>query len=147
MENYNNPPAYNPHGYNNYQPQDRMPFQYQVSFSEAIRMGFDKYAQFSGRSSRSEFWWWMLFAWIIGLAGGVIDTLLGTMGIVDGILSLVLLIPGIAVAVRRLHDIGKGGGWYFILFIPLVGWIIFLVWMATDSEMAPNRFGPVPNVK
>lgn len=147
MENYNNPPAYNPQGYNNYGPQGRRPFQYQVSFSEAIKMGFDKYALFSGRSSRSEFWWWMLFVWLVGLAGGILDTIFGTKEIFGGIMSLALLLPVLAVSVRRLHDIGKGGGWYFINLIPLVGQIIFLVWMAKDSEMEPNRFGPIPNVQ
>lgn len=104
-----------------------------VGFGEAIKICFSKYADFKGRAPRAEYWWFFLLSFI-----------LGCIPIVNFIAILVLLIPSLAVAWRRLHDIGKGGGWYFLGLIPIVGGIILLVWYCTEGEKHPNRFGPNP---
>lgn len=114
--------------------------QVQVSFGDAIKMAFEKYAQFQGRSSRSEYWFFVLFCYIVGLVAGCISVWLSVVAF------LALFIPLLAIVWRRMHDIGKGGGWYFINLIPLVGPIIFLIWCCKESEPAANRFGEVPNV-
>lgn len=117
--------------------------QVQVSFGDAIKMAFEKYAQFQGRSSRSEYWFFVLFCYIVELVAGCISVISVWLSVVA---SLALFIPQLAIVWRRMHDIGKGGGWYFINLIPLVGPIIFLIWCCKESEPAANRFGEVPNV-
>lgn len=118
-------------------------YQREVSFGDAIKMGFQNYAKFSGRSSRSEFWWWALFSFLLqGAAYGIDQS-----GSLSGLISLALLLPGLGLSCRRLHDIGRGAGWIFINLIPFVGMIIFIIWAANPSEPMPNRFGPVPNVR
>ena len=85
-------------------------YQYQVSFSQAVRMAFDSYCRFQGRSSRSEYWWWVLFVAILSFCIGIIEGILGfsmtAVQTTSGILSLVLFLPGLGLSVRRLHDIG-----------------------------------------
>lgn len=125
-------------------------YQYQVSFSQAVRMAFDSYCRFQGRSSRSEYWWWVLFVAILSFCIGIIEGILGfsmtAVQTTSGILSLVLLLPGLGLSVRRLHDIGKSGWWVLLGFIPVVGAIILITWFARNSEMTENRYGPVPNM-
>lgn len=125
-------------------------YQYQVSFSQAVRMAFDSYCRFQGRSSRSEYWWWVLFVAILSFCIGIVEGILGfsmtAVQTTSGILSLVLLLPGLGLSVRRLHDIGKSGWWILLGFIPVVGAIILITWFARNSEMTENRYGPVPNM-
>lgn len=125
-------------------------YQYQVSFSRAVRMAFDSYCRFQGRSSRSEYWWWVLFVAILSFCIGIIEGILGfsmtAVQTTSGILSLVLLLPGLGLSVRRLHDIGKSGWWILLGFIPVVGAIILITWFARNSEMTENRYGPMPNM-
>lgn len=125
-------------------------YQYQVSFSQAVRMAFDSYCRFQGRSSRSEYWWWVLFTFILGSALSLLELLLGFSSTAaqatNGLLSLVLLLPGLGLSVRRLHDIGKSGWWILLGFIPLVGTIILIIWFAQNSQMQDNQYGPVPNM-
>lgn len=109
------------------------------------------YAGFEGRSVRSEFWYFVLGNFILGLIASFVDLALGTdnigdvqIGLVGSLLSLALLIPGWAVGCRRLHDIGRSGWWQLIGLIPIVGWILVIVWWATDGERGPNRYGPDP---
>lgn len=122
-------------------------YQEQVSFGDAVKRALTvNYCNFDGRSSRSEYWWYALAIFILSF---VINLIFGQSNagmIVSGIVSLALLLPGLGLAVRRLHDIGKSGWWIFINLIPLVGWIIFIVWMAKESDMVPNQYGPVPNM-
>jgi uncharacterized membrane protein YhaH (DUF805 family) len=106
-----------------------------MSFGDAIKTCFNKYADFSGRATRAEYWWWFLFSAILCL-------ITSRWSVLSGLISLALFIPSLAVAWRRLHDIGRAGGWYFISFIPLIGTIILLVWNCTESEPHDNRFGP-----
>ncbi len=125
-------------------------YQYQVSFSQAVRMAFDSYCRFQGRSSRSEYWWWVLFVAILSFCIGIIEGILGfsmtAVRTTSGILSLVLFLPGLGLSVRRLHDIGKSGWWILLGFIPVVGAIILIIWFARNSEMTENSYGPVPNM-
>lgn len=119
--------------------------QRQVSFSEAIQSGFNKYVDFTGRASRSEYWWWTLFAFIVNVGASVVSVAVGS-EIVTYIVSLAMFLPGLGVACRRLHDIGKGAGYIFLALIPVVGAIILIVWFTKPSEPFPNRFGNVPNL-
>lgn len=117
---------------------------------------FDNYANFDGRASRAEYWYNVLFGVIIGVVipifGAIIsismeDALpvrMATIAMI--ILSLVLFIPSIALVVRRLHDIGKSGWWYFIIFIPCgVGFIWFLILMLTEGDHSSNIYGEIPD--
>ncbi len=113
---------------------------------------FKKYAVFSGRSTRSEYWFFLLFnllaAIIIGLISGIIGAILGldtetTTGLAD-LYILVALLPWLALNARRLHDIGLSGWWILISLVPLLGPIAMLVLCAQDSQPGPNRFGPNP---
>lgn len=107
-----------------------------IGFGEAISRCFKNYATFSGRATRAEFWWWQLFSFLVGCV-------LGWIPILGWLVTLALFLSGLAVAVRRLHDIGKAGGFWFIYLIPLVGSPIFyLIWNCTKSEPQDNRFGP-----
>lgn len=122
-------------------------YQRQVSFSEAITRALKfNYCNFDGRASRSEYWWFCLFGIIIGTVITIIfgKSTFGT--VINGAVSLGLLLPSLGLAVRRLHDIGKSGWYYFLIFIPLVGGIILLIWFCKDSQKTPNEYGPVPNV-
>lgn len=125
-------------------------YQYQVSFSQAVRMAFDSYCRFQGRSSRSEYWWWVLFCSILGFCIGIVEGILGfsmtAVQATSGILSLVLLLPGLGLSVRRLHDIGKSGWWILLGLIPVVGAIVLIIWFARNSQMQDNQYGPVPNM-
>lgn len=123
-------------------------YQREVSFGEAIQRALQyNYCNFMGRASRSEFWWFSLFSFLCSLVASSFSMGSSTLSsIFGGVVSLFLLLPTLGLAWRRLHDIGKGGGWYFINFIPVVGNILFIIWMCQPSEPRDNRFGPVPNV-
>lgn len=125
-------------------------YQYQVSFSQAVRMAFDSYCRFQGRSSRSEYWWWVLFVAILSFCIGIIEGILGfsmtAVQATSGILSLALLLPGLGLSVRRLHDINKSGWWILLGLIPVVGAIVLIIWFAQNSQMQDNQYGPVPNI-
>ena len=108
-----------------------------IGLVEAVKICFNKYADFKGRASRAEYWWWYLFTVLVAIALGWIPFL----GLA---ISLALFVPTLAVSWRRMHDIGKGGGWWFINFIPLVGLILWIVWCCQKSEPTTNRFGEMP---
>ena len=115
-----------------------------------------QYADFSGRARRKEFWMFVLFNMIFSIALCVLDVIFGTsagssdapfaMGLFQGIYSLGVLIPGLAVCVRRLHDIGKSGWYYFIVLIPIIGSIILLVWFCKEGERNSNEWGEDPKL-
>ena len=113
-----------------------------MSFTEAIKTCFKKYATFTGRARRSEYWFWALFA---GIIGGIAAAIEGSDGYgLSTVVSLVFLIPNLAVGVRRMHDVGKSG-WYLLMsLIPIVGWIFVLVKCCTDSEPGTNMYGENP---
>lgn len=110
-----------------------------------------KYAVFGGRARRSEFWYFTLITTVISYILARMDIVAhyprwedGNMGILEGTYSLLTLIPTIAVSVRRLHDIGRSGWWLLCYFIPIVGWIVLLVFHCQDSEVGHNSYGSNP---
>jgi uncharacterized membrane protein YhaH (DUF805 family) len=106
-----------------------------------------KYAVFSGRARRKEYWMFVLFYIIFAIVLGIVDAILGSLGIpgILGILySLGLLIPSIAVTIRRLHDTDRTGWWFLIAFVPFIGAIVLLVFMVFDSTPGENQYGPNP---
>lgn len=113
-----------------------------MNFVDSITSGFNKYVTFTGRAARSEFWFWTLFSVIANIVAGILDAVVG-LGIVGMIVSLALLLPSIAVAVRRLHDIDRTGWWILIAFT-MIGIILLIVWDCTKGTSGPNRFGPDP---
>jgi uncharacterized membrane protein YhaH (DUF805 family) len=117
-----------------------------MTFVEAISSGFNNYANFRGRSQRSAFWWWSLFYGIVTVGIGFIEA--EVFGFRSPFLSVpaqvILLIPSIAVTVRRLHDTARSG-WFILLgFVPLIGPIILLVWYCQQGTPGANQYGPDP---
>ncbi|MEA3492424.1 MAG: DUF805 domain-containing protein [Campylobacterota bacterium] len=136
-------------------------------FMETIKQ---RYAQFDGRASRSEFWYFALFSLIISIALGILDGVLGTaysyevvtntiatatvestemtvtqtIGYMQTLYSLLILIPSIAVSIRRLHDIGKSGWWLLIAIVPIIGLFILLFFYVKDSQSGDNEYGENP---
>lgn len=113
---------------------------------QAIQSGFSNYATFSGRAARSEFWYWVLFGLLISLAGGVLDGVIFEdmeIGPIGALISLGLLLPGIAIGVRRLHDIDRTG-WWTLISLTGIGVILLIVWACIKGTTGPNRFGPDP---
>jgi len=110
-----------------------------------------KYTVFSGRARRKEYWMFVLFNAIFSFIAVGLDFLFGQIigrdggvGLFSILYSLAIALPSLAVAVRRLHDIGKSGWWFFITFVPLVGSIWYLILLATDSQPGENEYGPNP---
>jgi uncharacterized membrane protein YhaH (DUF805 family) len=109
-----------------------------------------KYADFSGRARRKEYWFFVLFNIIISIVLTICDVVIGTynsgagIGLLSGIYTLAILLPGIGVTVRRLHDTGRSGWWILIIFVPLVGAIVLLIFMFLDSHPGTNAYGPSP---
>ncbi|MBX9594582.1 MAG: DUF805 domain-containing protein [Roseomonas sp.] len=114
-----------------------------MNFPDAVASAFRNYATFAGRARRSEFWFFVLFTMLAQVIAGIIDDA-ATGGILGAVLTVVLLIPSIAVTARRLHDDGRSGWWQLLFLLPLIGWIILLVWYCQHGETGPNRFGPDP---
>ena len=106
-----------------------------MTFKDSIATCFKKYFDFDGRAARSELWWFILFGVIVDFFSKSIDpTGLGA------ILSLILIIPTLSVAVRRLHDIDKSGWWLLLALIPLIN-LILIYWFCKQGTPGPNRFG------
>ena len=109
-----------------------------------------KYATFDGRSRRKEYWFFILFNVLISMALAFIDRLMGNvdpetgLGLFSGIYALGVMIPGMAVSVRRLHDTGRSGWWLLINLVPVIGAIVFLYFMVLDSTPERNEYGPSP---
>lgn len=116
-----------------------------MTFSEAVSDGFSKYATFSGRTSRSGYWWFYLFYVLVLVGATIVDAVI-KVPILTGLAVLALLLPSLAVLVRRLHDTDHSGWWILISFIPLVGTIVLLVFACTDSG-PPNKHGDGPDGK
>jgi uncharacterized membrane protein YhaH (DUF805 family) len=103
------------------------------------------YAGFNGRARRTEYWMFVLINFVIGIVLEIIGALIKTQ-IIYYLYSLAVLIPSLAVGVRRLHDIGKSGWWLLIGLIPIVGWILLIVWAATPGQSGSNQYGPDPKL-
>ena len=107
---------------------------------------FENYANFSGRARRAEYWWTYLINLVALLViAGVSVAVLGEAGLVVYVLAaLAIVVPQLAVGIRRLHDTGKSGWYLLVAFVPFVGGIILIVFLATDGERGPNQYGPSP---
>lgn len=119
-----------------------------MNFGTAISTCMGKYATFSGRASRSEFWWFYLFtvllSWAASITGSAMYGAMDPMASLPGaIVSLALLLPVLSAGCRRLHDIGKSGWWQLIMLIPLLGLILLIVWFATDTKAEGDRYNLV----
>jgi uncharacterized membrane protein YhaH (DUF805 family) len=111
---------------------------------------FENYANFNGRARRSEYWYFALMSLIITILATILDSALGInfdplpYGYLYFIYAIAVLIPGLAVSVRRLHDVGKSGWFYFIVLIPIIGAIWLLVLFFTEGDQGENDYGPDP---
>jgi len=103
-----------------------------------------KYAVFDGRARRKEYWMFILFYALIYVALFVVEMLVGSPGILVLIFALGMLLPGLGVTIRRLHDTSRSGWWFLIAFVPVVGGIVLLVFMCLDSTPGANAYGPNP---
>lgn len=131
-----------------------------MNFTDAVKSCLSKYATFSGRSARSEFWYFWLFSILIMIVASILDRILGTTftmadissgarvdagyGYLYLIAALALFLPSLAVGIRRLHDTNRSGWWYFIVLIPLIGSILLLVWFCTRGTTGDNQYGHDP---
>ena len=109
----------------------------------------NKYATFSGRARRKEYWMFVLINLVVSVVLALIDGLIGSvsesgMGLLSSVYSIGVLIPSLALSVRRLHDIGRTGWWVLISIIPVIGAVVLLVFMLLDSEPGSNRYGANP---
>jgi uncharacterized membrane protein YhaH (DUF805 family) len=99
-----------------------------MTFQESIRVCFTKYADFTGRASRSEYWWFFLFIVLVSLGASMISNVL------SAVFSLATLLPSIAAATRRLHDTHRSGWWQLICLVPVIGWIVLIVFLAQEGK-------------
>jgi uncharacterized membrane protein YhaH (DUF805 family) len=122
-----------------------------MSFGAAIQSFFKNYANFKGRARRSEFWYSLLFVGVVAFVLGLVmpgtptmlpdGTMIAGVGLLASLWQLAVLVPGLAVVWRRLHDVDKGGPYYFMALIPIVGAILLLVQFAKEGTPGANRFG------
>lgn len=108
-----------------------------MNFQDAVKKCFTNYVGFSGRAARSEYWYWVLFVLVASIVLSMVSQEL------SAIFSLGVLLPGVAVGTRRLHDIGKSGWWQLLGLIPLIGWAVLIYWAVQPSE-GDNAFGAAP---
>lgn len=112
-----------------------------MTFTESVQTCFTKYADFDGCASRSEFWWFTLFCWVAQM-------LLNFFGgnVASGIFSLATLLPTLAVGARRLHDTDRSGWWQLLWFLPVIGWIVLIVFLVQEGKSnrytAPSEAAP-----
>ena len=115
-----------------------------MSFGDSITNCLtNNYVGFSGRASRSEYWFWVLFTILVSLVAGIMDGLIFGTGTISSIISIGFLTPGLAVLVRRLHDVGRSGWWILssILILPV---LLLLYWLIIEGDSNPNEYGEVP---
>jgi uncharacterized membrane protein YhaH (DUF805 family) len=109
---------------------------------KAVKTCFNKYAEFSGRAARPEFWWFALFQFVVLTVLGMVSSAL------YGIAALGLLLPGLAVGARRLHDLNKSAWLMLLWLIPVIGWLLLIYWAAQAGDPGANQYGeptsPVP---
>lgn len=123
-----------------------------MTFKESITTCLTKYAVFTGRAPRSEYWWFLVgqlvAGFIVGFIAGFLGLVLGVGHSLSNLASIVLTIglflPALGVAIRRLHDIGKSGWWYLLVFIPIIGWLLLLYWFVQPSVSETNEYGEAP---
>ena len=110
-------------------------------YQEALR----KYADFSTRSRRMEYWMFLLVNIVISLVLGLVGRMVG-LRFISAVYSIFVFVPGLAVSVRRLHDIGRSGWWLLLCFVPILGWLVLLFFDVQDSQPGDNEYGPNPKV-
>jgi uncharacterized membrane protein YhaH (DUF805 family) len=109
-----------------------------------------KYAVFEGRARRREYWYFILFNILISIVLMIIDRVVGTFsaaagaGLLSGLYMLAVMIPSLAVAVRRLHDTNRSGWWFLIVLIPFIGALVLLIFFVQDGQPGGNQYGPNP---
>ena len=104
-----------------------------MTFQESIKVCLSKYADFSGRASRSEYWWFMLFLVLVSAGASMISPVL------SGLFSLGTLLPALAAATRRLHDTNRSGWWQLITLVPVIGFIILLIFLAQEGTTGDDK--------
>ena len=124
-----------------------------MTFTEAVSTVLNKYATFDGRAARSEYWWWVLFIILVQVVTNILDAMIFApiLGLVSGsaqplslLVSLALLIPGLAVSFRRMHDIDKSAWWLLVAFIPIVGILVLIYFFIQKGTSGSNQFGSDP---
>ena len=118
-----------------------------MNIGQAIGSGFKNYIVFEGRACRSEFWFWVLFTFLVSIVSSVLDLILfpgNEISLINTLTGLALLLPSLAVGARRLHDIDKTGWWLLLWLVPIIGWIILIVWAIKRGDGTANRFGNDP---
>lgn len=103
-----------------------------------------RYFEFDGRSQRAEYWFFALFNLVIGFILGIVDGVIGTGGLLGMVYMLAILVPSVAVSIRRLHDTGRSGWWLLVSFVPIVGVIALIIFFVQDSQNGPNAYGADP---
>lgn len=134
-----------------------------MGFVEAVRLCLQRYATFEGRSARPEFWWWVLFSFLFNIVVGGLFTAIG-LDWLGSLVGLALLLPGLAVGARRLHDTGRSGWWQAAVYVPalfavaapfliviasvamIAMAILLIVWLASPGDAGPNGYGPPPSL-
>jgi len=114
-----------------------------MGFWQAIASGFSNYVTFSGRAIRSEYWFWVLFTIIGGIATEILDTAISGASPLNAVFNLITFLPSLALSVRRLHDINRTGWWVLIAFT-VIGIFVLIYWACKKGTPGPNRFGPDP---
>ena len=112
-----------------------------MTFGQSISTCFSKYADFSGRASRSEYWWFYLFCLILNWGASIVDAVGGSGGFLSIAVILVTFLPQLAASARRLHDTGRSG-WVYLLAFTCIGASPVIIWWASEGEKQANRFGP-----
>jgi uncharacterized membrane protein YhaH (DUF805 family) len=109
-----------------------------MDFSQAAQTCIRKYAEFNGRASRAEYWWFFLFVVLVSV---LLDFVSHTL---SGLFCLGMLLPSIAAATRRLHDTNRSGWWQLVGLVPVIGWIVMIVLLAQQGQPGANEHGPSP---
>ena len=117
-----------------------------MGFGDAVRTCFQKYVEFKGRASRPEYWWFFLSYAIVYVVGLIIVSSVKGLAFLLWIVLLAYFLPLLAAAVRRLHDTGRSGWWYLIALIPIVGFIILIVFLAAEGQPGSNQYGAPPGM-
>ena len=119
-----------------------------MTFADAVRTCLSKYIDIEGRARRAEYWWFVLFGILAGVATGIVDAILfGTESQftpLSSLFSLFIFLPSITAGIRRLHDRGMSGWWMLLMLVPVIGTIILVVLFVMRGDEGPNRFGPDP---
>jgi uncharacterized membrane protein YhaH (DUF805 family) len=118
-----------------------------MDFWQAISSGFSHYVTFSGRAIRSEYWYWVLFAMLGGIATEIMDSAVfashSSVSPLNGVFNLLIFLPGLALSIRRFHDINRTG-WWVLITLTGVGVFLLLYWACNKGTHGPNRYGPDP---